>query len=42
MVSDLRAFKVKALFRSDKWLHESEVGLKIFLFKSLAKFFIFI
>ena len=29
--------KLKVLFRSDKWLDEPEVGLKVFIFKSPAK-----
>ena len=29
--------KLKVSFRSDKWLDEPEVGLKIFIFKSPAK-----
>ena len=29
--------KLKLLFKSDKWLDESEVGLKVFIFKSPAK-----
>ena len=29
--------KLKVPFRSDKWLDESEVGLKVFIFKSPAK-----
>ena len=29
--------KLKVSFRSDKWLDESEVGLKVFIFKSPAK-----
>ena len=28
--------KLKVSFRSDKWLDEPEVGLKVFIFKSLA------
>ena len=29
--------KLKVSFRADKWLDESEVGLKVFIFKSPAK-----
>ena len=29
--------KLKVSFRSDKWLDESEVGLKVFIFKSPTK-----
>ena len=29
--------KLKRSFRSDKWLDESEVGVKVFIFKSPAK-----
>ena len=29
--------KLKVSFRSDKWLDEPEVGLKVFIFKSPAK-----
>ena len=29
--------KLKVSFRSDKWLDESEVGLKVLIFKSPAK-----
>ena len=29
--------KLKVSFRSDKWLDESAVGLKVFTFKSPAK-----
>ena len=29
--------KLKVSFSSDKWLDESEVGLKVFIFKSSAK-----
>ena len=29
--------RLKVSFKSDKWLDESEVGLKVFIFKSPAK-----
>ena len=29
-----KSVKVKVSFRSDQWLDESEVGLKVFVFKS--------
>ena len=32
-----KLIKLKVSFRSDKWLHESEVGLKVFMFKSPVK-----
>ena len=35
--SVIKLVKLKVSFRSDKWLDESKVGLKIFIFKSPAK-----
>ena len=32
-----KLIKLKVSFRSEKWLDESEVGLKVFIFKSPAK-----
>ena len=32
-----KLIKLKASFRSDKWLDESELSLKLFIFKSPAK-----
>ena len=32
-----KLMKLKVSFRSEKWLDESEVGLKVFIFKSPAK-----
>ena len=32
-----KLMKLRVSFRSDKWLDESEVGLKVFIFESPAK-----
>ena len=35
--SATKLVKLKVSFRSDKWFDESEVGLKVFIYKSPAK-----